>query len=199
MPVERISTEHSRRCGAVWGQAAAALLFSAVCIAAVAQTTTPLPSPLTLGQALALADETHPDLDVARADIERARGRLLEQEARQGTRAYFDLTPERVNPSMGGGGGNDSRARILLSKQLTDFGRTRALESSAQDEMAGREQAFLDARQRRRLDIMARFFDVLLADLRYAADNEEMAQRYVTYDKVRERHTLGQVSDVELL
>jgi outer membrane protein TolC len=199
MPVERISTERSRRRGAVWGQAAATLLFGAVCAAAVAQTATPLPSPLTLGQALALADETHPDLDVARADIERARGHLLEQGARQGTRAYLDLTPERVNPSMGGGGVNDSRARILLSRQLTDFGRTRALESSAQDEVSGREQAFLDARQRRRLDIMARFFDVLLADLRYAADNEEMAQRYVTYDKVRERHTLGQVSDVELL
>lgn len=168
-------------------------------LSAPAQTLAPLPSPLTLGQALALADEPHPELDIAKADIDRARARVLEQESRQGTRAYLDLVPEWVNPSTGGGGTNDSRARILLSKQLTDFGRTRALESAAQDEVVGRELAFLDARQRRRLEIMARFFDVLLADLRYAVDNEEMAHRYVVYDRVRERHALGQVSEVELL
>lgn len=164
-----------------------------------AQTLAPLPTPLTLGQALALADEPHPELDLAQADLNRARARVLEQEARQGTRAYLDLTPEWVNPSTGGGSVNDSRARLLLSRQLTDFGRTRALESAAQGDVTGREQAFLDARQRRRIDIMARYFDVLLADLRYAVDNEEMAQRYVAYDRVRERHALGQVSEVELL
>ncbi len=178
---------------------AAFMLFLLFGLSAQAQAPTPLPSPLTLGQALALADEPHPELDVARADIDRARARVQEQESRQGTRAYLDLVPEWVNPSTGGGGTNDSRVRILLSKQLTDFGRTRALESSAQDEVAGRELAFLDARQRRRLEIMARFFDVLLADLRYAVDNEEMAHRYVVYDRVRERHALGQVSEVDLL
>ncbi|HLD14413.1 MAG TPA: hypothetical protein VJB18_06835, partial [Burkholderiales bacterium] len=97
---------------------------------ALAQTpATPLPSPLTLGQALALADAPHPDLDIARSNIDRARARVLEQESRQGTRAYLDLIPEQVNPSTGGGGVNDSRARILVSRQLTDFGRTRALEN----------------------------------------------------------------------
>ncbi len=182
-----------RYCGAAF------MLLLFLGLPAHAQTLAPLPSPLTLGQALALADEPHPDLDTARADIARARARVQEQESRQGTRAYLDLTPEWVNPSTGGGGTNDSRARILLSKQLTDFGRTRALESAAQDEVAGRELAFLDARQHRRLEIMARFFGVLLADLRYAVDNEEMAHRYVVYDRVRERHAVGQVSEVELL
>jgi len=190
----------NNRRGAILGHRGAAFLLLLILgQPAPAQTPAPLPSPLTLGQALALADEPHPELDVARADIDRARARVQEQESRQGTRAYLDLIPEWVNPSAGGGGTNDSRARILLSKQLTDFGRTRSLESAAEDEVAGRELAFLDARQRRRLEIMARFFDVLLADLRYAVDNEEMAHRYVNYDKVRERHALGQVSEVELL
>jgi len=185
---------------ACWRRAAACLMAASFVAAARAQSpAAPLPSPLTLGQALALADAPHPDLDVAQADLARARARLLEQEARQGTRAYLDLTPERVSPSTGGGSLDDSRARVLLSRQLTDFGRTRSLETAARDELAGREQAFLDARQRRRLEIMARFFDVLLADLRYAVDNEEMAHRYVVYDRVRERHALGQVSEVEQL
>lgn len=198
MPDTRTGTErHVRRTGRWLRALAAALVVFGY--DAAAQTAMPLPNPLTLGQALALADEPHPDLDAARAEVERARARVQEQESRQGARAYLDLTPERVNPSTGGGGINDSRARLLLSKQLTDFGRTRALGAAAEDEVAGREFAFLDARQRRRLEIMARFFDVLLADLRYAVDNEEMAQRYVAYDRVRERHALGRVSEVELL
>ncbi len=187
---------------AVWRRWAAGCFLGTVLVGADVRAqapAAPLPSPLTLGQALALADDPHPDLDVARSDIERARARVLEQESRQGTRAYLDLTPEWVNPSTGGGGVNDSRARILLSRQLTDFGRTRALENAAHGELAGRELAFLDARQRRRIEIMARFFDVLLADQRYAVDNEEMAQRYVAYDRARERHALGRVSEVELL
>jgi outer membrane protein TolC len=159
----------------------------------------PLPTPLTLEQALALADETHPDLDLARADLERSRARLIDAEARSGARLLADLTPERAQPSAGGPDINDSRARILLSKQLTDFGRQAALEAAAGAELVGRELALIDSRQRRRLDIMRRFFDVLLADLRYAVDNEDMAHRYVTYDRVRQRHELGHVSEVELL
>ena len=175
------------------------LLYSAACSVAVAQPATPLPSPLTLGQALALADEPHPDLEMARSNIDRARARVLEQASRQGTRAYLDIIPEQVNSSTGGGTSNDSRARVLVTRQLTDFGRTHALENAARGELAARELAFLDARQRRHIDIMARFFDVLLADARYAVDNEDMAQRYVTYDRTRQRHTLGQVSEIAML
>ena len=159
----------------------------------------PLPTPLTLEQALALADDTHPDLDLARADLERSRARLIEAEARSGARLLADLTPERAQPAAGGSDINDSRARILLSKQLTDFGRQAALEAAAGAELVGRELALIDSRQRRRLDIMRRFFDVLLADLRYAVDNEDMAHRYVNFDRVRQRYELGQVSEVELL
>jgi len=159
----------------------------------------PLPSPLTLGQALAQADQAHPDLDLAQAQVDQARARLFATEAESGTRAYLELAPERVEPSVGGGSVNDSHARVFISKRLYDFGRSRAHETAAATELAGREQTFLDARQQRRLEIMARFFDVLLADLRYAVDNENMAYEYVTFDKVRERHALGQVSDVDLL
>jgi outer membrane protein TolC len=159
-----------------------------------------LPQPLTLEQALALADADHPDLDLAQADLERARSRRLEVESFTGTRAWLDLTPERVVPSTTGGDFiDDSRARILISKPLYDFGRSRALEDAAVQEVAAREDALIDVRSRRRIEIMARFFDVLSADLRYAVDNEEMAHKYVLYDRVRERAALGQVSEVDLL
>jgi outer membrane protein TolC len=158
-----------------------------------------LPQPLTLEQALALADADHPDLGLAQADLERARSRRIEAEAVTGTRAWLDLTPERVVPSTVGESIDDSRARILITKPLYDFGRSRALEDAAGQEVAAREAALIDVRSHRRIEIMARFFDVLLADQRYDVDNEEMAHKYVLYDRVRERASLGQVSEVDLM
>ncbi len=168
--------------------------------AAAAEGPVPLPSPLTLEQALAFAEAAHPDLELARARLELARAARLEAAARRAARVYLDLRPQTVQPAADGDGWvNDSLARLVLSKPLTDFGRTRALEKAAAAEQAAREQAFLDARQARRLEIMARFFDVLLADLRYSVDNEEMAFRYVRFDDLREHHALGRVSDVTLM
>ncbi len=161
---------------------------------------TPLPSPLSLDQALALAEAPHPDLAFAQAALEYAQAERVSAGARLGAYSYLDFTPQTVQPAtprddfVG-----DSRARMLVGKTLTDFGRTRALTRSAVALLSAREQAYLDARQQRRLDIMARFFDVLLADLRYSVDNEIMAHRYVTFDHARDRHELGQLSDIELL
>ena len=45
-----------------------------------------------------------------------------------------------------------------------------------------------------RLEIMQRFYDVLLADLSYMRDNEAMAVGYVQFDRARARSELGQYS-----
>ncbi len=159
----------------------------------------PLPDPITLEQALAFADRTHPDLALAKADVDRARSRLLEAEAETAFRSHIDVTPQYVEPATGGDSVDDSRVRLFVTKPLYDFGRSRSREDAAMAEVAGRELVYLDARQQRRVEIMTRFFDVLLADLRYAVDNENMAHKFVTYDRLREQHDLGQVSDVDLL
>jgi len=161
----------------------------------------PLPKPLTLEQVLAEADAAHPDLDQARARVDAARAGLTQAESTSGLRALVDITPQWVLPSLRVNDEyvNDSRARFLVSKRLYDFGRTSSLEGSARADIESREQLLFDARQRRRLELMSRFLDVLLADLRYAVDNEALAMYYTTFDKFRERHKLGQISDVELL
>lgn len=182
-----------------------AVLLAVGLVACVATTAAeapaPLPSPLTLEQALRLAEAPHPDLDRARARLEAAHAGLTQAESTSGVRAAVDLTPQWVVPSerVVDGFVNDSRARLFVSKRLYDFGRSSALEGSARSDIAAREAALLDARQNRRLDVMTRFFDVLLADLRYAVDNEAGAHDHVTLDKMRERHRVGQVSDVDLL
>lgn len=177
------------------------LLLAGLAQAAEPLTTTPLPSPLTLEQALALAEDAHPDLDRARARLSAANAGLDQAESTNGLRAHIDLTPQWVRPSVRTDDElvNDSRTRLLISKRLYDFGRTASLSDAARADIAARELALLDARQARRLDIQARYLDVLLADLRYAVDNEAMAHHYVNFDKSRERQRLGQVSDVDLL
>lgn len=87
---------------------------------------TPLPNPLTLEQALALADESHPDLDFARAELALVQARQLESGGHYATRAYLDISAETVDPSSGGGYLDDSRARLLVNRPIFDFGYTRA-------------------------------------------------------------------------
>ena len=159
-----------------------------------------LSDPLTLEEALSMADQAHPDLDLARSRVEGAQADFEQARAQSGVHAYLDLTPQSVRPALGSGSGmvGDSRARLTVSKQLYDFGRSRALEDSAHSTVEARQLIFLDERQQRRIEIMQRFFDVILADMRYAVDNEAMAHTYVTFDRARDRHGLGQVSDVDL-
>jgi outer membrane protein TolC len=162
----------------------------------------PLTDPLTLEQALAMADQPHPDLDAAQARLDGAHAGFDKAQSQTGVHSYLDLTPQTVLPALRVPGDNmvpDSRARWYASVRLYDFGQTRAQEDAARAGIAAREFAFVDARLARRLEIMVRYFDVILADLRYAADNEVMAEYYVTFDRARDRHELGQVSDVDLL
>ncbi|WP_052348269.1 TolC family protein [Imhoffiella purpurea] len=51
----------------------------------------------------------------------------------------------------------------------------------------------------RQLDVMERYFDVLLADQSFAADSEAMAVAYVQFDRARARAELGQFSELRVL
>ncbi len=49
-----------------------------------------------------------------------------------------------------------------------------------------------------RLEIMQRFYDVLLADLSYARDNEALAVAYIQFDRAAAREELGQFSPLKV-
>ncbi len=159
-----------------------------------------LPDPLTLQQALAYADAPHPDTEIAEANLAGAEARARAVDADTNFELIADLTPAYVDPADSAlqPAQGDSMAVLTLRKPLYDFGRTGARERSANETVAGRRLLLVDARQRRRLAIMKAFFDVLLADQRYMVDNEAMAHAYVVYDRIRERHKLGRVSDVDM-
>jgi len=50
-----------------------------------------------------------------------------------------------------------------------------------------------------KLEIAKAYMNVILADFQYRIDNEAMAIEYVGFDKVKDKHAIGQFSDVDLL
>ncbi|MBL3600200.1 MAG: TolC family protein [gamma proteobacterium endosymbiont of Lamellibrachia anaximandri] len=181
-----------------------AALAGWICFAPVRATDSlsePLPSPLTLQQALRLADGVHPDRELADAALQRARAEQSGVDASDDLQLGFEAALKVVNPSYNAvdQSSNDSWAKLKLSKRLYDFGRTDNALAAADAARRSEEWNLLDVRQQRRLEVMARFFDVLLADLEYARENEAMSIAFVRLDKARSRSELGGISDLELL
>lgn len=161
----------------------------------------PLPSPLSLAQALAIADQAHPDRLLADAALEQARARYRQAGAVDDIELGFTAELRAIDPSETAyyQTHNDSLARLNLSKQLYDFGRTARSQEAAEAALDSRQWALQSVRQQRRLEVMQRFFAVLLADLKYARDNEALSTAYISYDRAANRQELGKASDIEVM
>ncbi|MDH5435715.1 MAG: TolC family protein [Gammaproteobacteria bacterium] len=159
-----------------------------------------LPEPLTLEYALSLVDEPHPDLESIIADRDLAQAGVLSVDAMTGFRSSIEARAQWIDPGSAAidQSHNDNQASLLIEKQLYDFGYSGALLKAAQQDVQQREFLIRDLRNKRRTEIMARYFDVLLSDLEYIRDNEAMAVDYVRFDNIKDRHALGQVSDIDL-
>jgi outer membrane protein TolC len=160
-----------------------------------------LPQPLSLKQALVLADTRHPAVLLAEAEEARAEAQLQEAQSSDDLSVLLEGRLQYLEPAEMSAfqETNDSRAQLRVEKRLYDFGYTSAREASAEAGLEAARWKGLDARQRQQLRVMKAFFDVLLADLEYTRDNEAVAIAYVRVDKLRERLKLGQVSELELL
>ena len=176
--------------------AAVLLLSSATTLAAE-----PLPEPLTLEDALRLAGADHPAIALSRARLAQLQAEAERTAARDEIDIGASLEARLIDPpsSSDDQSNNDSRAILFARKRLYDFGHTRALEDAAAASVTGGELRASADLLRHRIAIMQAFFDVLLADLEYARDNEAMAVAYVQADRSRDRNELGQVSDIDLL
>lgn len=161
----------------------------------------PLPDPLGLEEALRLAGTGVPALIAADAGREAAEADYLAADGLDDTRIDFHGSLRAVEPSYKSDNDdhNDSRARLLLSKRLYDFGYGEALRSAADKGRQASEFELLEARQANVLAVMRAFFDVILSDLEYARDNEAMSVAFIAMDKARDENELGRLSDVELM
>jgi outer membrane protein TolC len=154
---------------------------------------------LTLDEAMAAAGAPHPQRRLAEADLALARADVALADSATDFMVSLDAGLRSGRPTAGPDDWRaDNTARLLLRKPLADFGRSENTLAAAREGVASRELALLDAVEARRIAIMARFFDVLLADMRYAADNEYMAVAFVNLDDARKRFALGELTPAQL-
>ncbi|WP_018233582.1 TolC family protein [Thioalkalivibrio thiocyanodenitrificans] len=181
-----------------WGRA---LFGLALGLASVAMAETRLPQPLSLVDALAFADEEHPAVARGRADVLRGEAERLAADSANDLLVGLRLNARWVDPNdvAPDQSHNDSQAILRLSKPLYDFGRTSHALEAADTALRSSEEQYLGLMARQRVEIMRRYFEVLLADLAYTRDNEAMAIAFVSLDRARHRNELGQVSDIDLL
>lgn len=153
---------------------------------------------LTLDEALATVAAPHPDRRIAESDLAVARADRDQAASLRDFRLYLDGSLATGQGDTGGWRANNI-GRIVARKPLFDFGRSGQAIAAANQEVAARQTALFHVQSLRRIDIMARYFDVLLADMQYAADNEFMAVAYVSWDNAQDRFKVGQISQPELL
>lgn len=160
-----------------------ALLACALSTAAVAEQ-------LTLDEALATVSAAHPDRRVAESELALSRADRDQAASRQDFSLFLDGSL-RSGRRPDGDWKPDNIGRIVARKPLLDFGRSSQSVAAADQEIAARQAALFNVESLRRIDIMTRYFDVLLADQQYVADNEFMTVAYLDWDKARERFELG--------
>ena len=171
---------------------------SAVLALACALSTPAGAARLTLDEALATVSAAHPDRRLAESDLALSRADRELASSRQDFSLFLDGSL-RTGRRPDGDWKPDNIGRIVARKPLLDFGRTGQAVAAADQEIAARQAALLNVESLRRIDIMARYFDVLLADQQYVAENEFMTVAFLDWDKARERFELGVGSRPELL
>ena len=92
-----------------------------------------LSSPLSLERALSLADDEHPELALADANLALAKSQRLEADTHNDLDAYFELAPYTAVPSTNDHFMNDSYLRLSVTKTLYDFGYSEQKEASAEE------------------------------------------------------------------
>ena len=178
----------------------AAVFFSSIASAAEDSSRPPLPQPLSLEQALALSAD-HPSIRLAESGLAKAEADaasvFADSALKLSAKGYLTaIEPTNITPDQSN---NDSKAFLRARKRLYDFGYTEARESAAQSVISSQQWQLLSERQKHQLNVVERFFDVLIADKAYVLKDEEMTLAYLKYDKARDRNELGTVSDIELL
>lgn len=181
------------------GRARHWVLYSCCLLLAAGANAQEADKPLTLEAALSSVEALHPDLLAAQSDRDAAIAERDIAASRTDSTVNFEgilrsgvesTPPNTVTP--------DNSVRLTARKTLYDFGRSSAAEAATTAELSAREADLLTARERRRLEVMSRFFDVLIADMQYTADNELMAVVYVGFDQGKDNFAAGKISSVDL-
>lgn len=178
--------------------------FLCVCLTftVYAENDSVLPDPLSLDQALQMIDEDHPALLKARLDGLYAETDLQSARANNNIRVDLDgrlrWTESHVDHPITEDP-EDHRLRLVVSKPLYDGGYSSASSQAAELSGISADIDYAYVRNRYSITVMQQFFDIILADLRTSRDTESMSAAFVRMDRAEDNHSLGKLSDIELL
>jgi len=168
------------------------LFLTAVCAPVLAGT-------LTLEAALSTVESAHPDLLLAQAERDSAIADIDIAESRQDTSINLEGILRSGRQIIGGNDfASDHSVRLTARKTLYDFGRSANTELAAKFELNAREAELTTILDKRRLEIMTRYFEVLLADMESTLDRELTSVYYTSFIHAQDRLALGQISSVDL-
>jgi outer membrane protein len=169
------------------------LLAQALAGVLLAQTS-PIPPPLTLQDAEALAIKNHPQVQAAQLNYQASQQAVAEARA-----AYFptlegDVTGSQANPQARIGAGNLTMSRlwdrfgqgITLNQLITDSGRTRNLVASSRLQAQSSAQQYQATRYDVLLRVNQAYFDALHAQALVKVADETVAARQLLVDQVTE-------------
>lgn len=159
-----------------------------------------LPEPLTLEIALGLIDQQHPDLRFINADLQTSRSNLQQTLSNNDLNVSLKAIAGWIEPSIVSAyqTNEDHRVGLFVNKTLYDFGRSSSQVGAATQQVLSQDLQYLNARQHQHLNVMQRYFNVVLADLQFYRYNEEMAVAYIQFDRMQIRQKLGQHTDVDV-
>lgn len=194
-----------KTCFAPWQVFFAALFYILVLstsnLHAEGNNISPLPEPLTLEYALQLAGEPHPDIALSKAELKQAEAKYLGIKSDLGVNASLFGRAQWVEPPKPAPdqSHNDSSLSFYAKKKIFDFGKSSLKVSAAETEIKANRLLYTDTLNRRRMEIMERFFDVLLADLEFIRDREAVAVVFYIYQRLTGGKELGQASELDFL
>ncbi len=157
-----------------------------------------LPNPLTLEYLLGETYPLHtPEMRLQNARMQQAKSHILTNQVTtdwqaniEGRLGWREFSQETQDHHL---------LALHLGKVLYDFNQSDLSIKSAQQNLAAEQLLIESVLNQQRLTIMQAFFNVLLSDFQFRVDDEAMAVEYVSFDKIKDLHAVGQRSDVELL
>ena len=175
------------------------LIAGEVCVqpAAVGES---IPEPLTLAQALAYADEAGPGREIAESKSVLAGEQLQVAERSQALRVDLEgrvrwkSLQQQKSEAL-----SDHQWVISARKPLYDFGRSALQQEIASTRLQQQQLGVTQQVEQQKLEIMERFFEVLLSDLRRTVADEAMTIAYLRYNKKLDRELTGDYSELDLL
>ncbi len=156
-----------------------------------------LPEPLSLSAALAIANEQNPEIMLAQAREQQAQAQRNAAQVSNNFQLRLDSSLGRRE--FNGHEEENNTAYLVLQKQLYDFNRTNLTIAATEAQIAAQNALASLAQNQYRQAVIDAYYAVLLADLTYRVENEQLAIEYVSLDNAKDEAKLGKFSALELL